>query len=911
MASAQFAVVYRQIGRLFGAGTVAGLSEGQLLDRFIAGRDDDAFEAIVARHGPMVLSVCRALLRDPNDVDDAFQAVFLVLVRRAGSLRQRDRLGNWLYGVAHRVARRARSEATRRGRETTLADPVDPTEHDADGFDVRPLIHEEVNRLPASYREAILLCYFQGRTHEEAARELGWPVGTVRGRLARARDLLRIRLTRRGIAPASGTLVAALCREGRAAVPPSLLNTTTSAAASAGSLSAIATVAASARAIALSQGALETMSATKLKLATTCLVAAGVLSGSGVSAYQGSGAPATRPAQDATVSSRQALAKERVQLAQGIVYALTRSEKASKTSSEELALWRRRLYEARLAAGVPKAEAAQALVDATRDDVAEARALEKARVLTGSEVSKREFRRLEAEELLAELAMPPAAAPPAAQAPPQTKAQPQPQPQPQAQTKTAMAPRPFQQQWDEEAAPEVRLRAADQLLARMESLMNAPSYPKEAKRELARGIESWKQRRETAAQEVAADKALAQARLEVAEQAVAQIQREIEQTDSGEAKGELAGKQVGWETEVRNARQILEGPDFAYMSAVRGLDAAKAREAEARKRVEAGNASKLDELQARSDRITAEAILLKQTRARRIEKAKASNLPIYDSSGMKVGMGGGTGGAMGGSPSVAASPPPAKPGDVERNKLIEQKLEKRVTMNFPNEVTLGDLIAYVQEQTKDAKGKIIPIYVDPVGLQEAEKTTQSTVRLDLEDLPVRITLRLALDQLGLFYRVKEGMVFIKVRHEGDADYPGDPAPLPADLERNKAIEAALEKEVSMHFASETPLETVLEHVREETKDARGRKIPVYVDPISLQEAEKTMQSPINLDLVDVPLRTTLRLVLAQLNLEYKVEDGLLKVVATQGTPDEDQGPVNGPGAGMGGGFGGTSRGGLQ
>src|SRR5262245_47192812 len=114
MASGAVGVVARGLGRLFTAGGVAGLSEGQLLDRFVTGRDEAAFEALVARHGPMVLGVCRQLLRDPNDVDDAFQATFLVLVRKAGTLRRCDLLGNWLYGVAYRVAVRARSLAARR-----------------------------------------------------------------------------------------------------------------------------------------------------------------------------------------------------------------------------------------------------------------------------------------------------------------------------------------------------------------------------------------------------------------------------------------------------------------------------------------------------------------------------------------------------------------------------------------------------------------------------------------------------------------------------------------------------------------------------------------------------------------------------------------------------------------------------
>src|SRR5262245_63191477 len=114
MASGAVGVVARGLGRLFTAGGVAGLSEGQLLDRFVARRDEAAFEALMARHGPMVLGICRQLLRDPNDVDDAFQATFLVLVRKAGTLRRCDLLGNWLYGVAYRVATRSRALAARR-----------------------------------------------------------------------------------------------------------------------------------------------------------------------------------------------------------------------------------------------------------------------------------------------------------------------------------------------------------------------------------------------------------------------------------------------------------------------------------------------------------------------------------------------------------------------------------------------------------------------------------------------------------------------------------------------------------------------------------------------------------------------------------------------------------------------------
>ena len=163
-----------------------------------------AFETLVARHGTMVLSVCRQILGDMHAAEDAFQATFLVLIRRSNSfdLRGRDSLGPWLYGVAY--PDRHQGSATRRA-QTRAGAPVSrvpatkasapPAEID----DLRSLLHEEVSRLPAIYRDPVVLCYFEGRTHDEAAAALHWPVGTVRGRLARARDLLRSRLTRRGL----------------------------------------------------------------------------------------------------------------------------------------------------------------------------------------------------------------------------------------------------------------------------------------------------------------------------------------------------------------------------------------------------------------------------------------------------------------------------------------------------------------------------------------------------------------------------------------------------------------------------------------------------------------------------------------------------------------------------------------
>jgi RNA polymerase sigma factor (sigma-70 family) len=197
---------------LFGVGTCAGMTDGQLLERFLAERNSGgelAFEALVARHGPMVMRVCRNLLNDPHDVHDAFQAVFLVLARRAGAIRDRDSVGGWLYGVAVRVAARARVSAIRRNirdRRTTRAAQsiaaVVSNQNDASTIDRNEgaeIVHHELGRLPEKYRAPVVLCYLEGLTHDEAAARLCWPVGTVRSRLARARDTLRSRLARRGV----------------------------------------------------------------------------------------------------------------------------------------------------------------------------------------------------------------------------------------------------------------------------------------------------------------------------------------------------------------------------------------------------------------------------------------------------------------------------------------------------------------------------------------------------------------------------------------------------------------------------------------------------------------------------------------------------------------------------------------
>jgi RNA polymerase sigma factor (sigma-70 family) len=542
MASGQFAIVYRQIERLFRSGSVAGLTEGQLLDRFVTHRDDTAFEAIVARHGATVLGVCRALLHDPNDVDDAFQATFLVLVKKADSLRQRDLLGNWLYGVAYRVARRARADAARRHlRESTGPEPVASSGTDVDLLDVRPMLHDEINRLPDSYRTAVVLCFLEGRTHEEAARELGWPIGTVKGRLARAKEMLRDRLSRRGLAVPAGAIVVVLAKEGRAAVSHALLESTTTAALAVAvtPLAAISTLALSPHVIALAQGALHTMSTTKLKLAATAIVA-GLISAPGVLGFQ----------------------------------AATPAKPASATETR--------------------------------------------------------------------------------------------------------------------------------------STIVKPSVPPD-------------------------DLELAEARLLLAEEAALLLKKSARGgLPLGGGDANLWSKRLTEaRKEVEEARKRLEGPAYEYNQAVREL--AKAKAAEARLKSIADQGMELPDpfefLEAKFRRIEAE---------ERVARLTGPPKP---------------------SP-AGTSPQKVHPADLNRNARIDAALEKVVNMHFPQETSLEVVLKYVKEKTKDASGRSIPIYLDPVAFAEAEKTFDSPVTLDIDGLPLRTTLRLLLRQLNLEYRVRSGLLYI-------------------------------------------------------------------------------------------------------------------------------------------------------
>jgi RNA polymerase sigma factor (sigma-70 family) len=271
MANATTSVV-RQIESLYGGGSVAGLTDRQLVDRFVTTRDaagEDAFAALVARHGPMVLGVCRQLVVDRQHAEDAFQAVFLVLARRARSVRDPDLLGNWLYGVALRTARKARGRLVRQRRReenrnvthvetssTQAADQMAVTREQAE------TLHDEVERLPGTFRLPVVLCYFEGLTLDQAAQRLRCPAGTIHSRLVRARERLRRGLTRRGVVLPATTLALALSSQSaRASVSSSLCESTTRAA-----IQFAAGQAVSPAAMALAQKVLKSMCMTIVRL---------------------------------------------------------------------------------------------------------------------------------------------------------------------------------------------------------------------------------------------------------------------------------------------------------------------------------------------------------------------------------------------------------------------------------------------------------------------------------------------------------------------------------------------------------------------------------------------------------------------------------------------------------------------
>jgi RNA polymerase sigma factor (sigma-70 family) len=295
MASARSGMALGQIQRLFDEGTFTGLTDAQLVERFLDRRDEGAFAALVARHGPMVLAVCRGVLRAQSDAEDAFQATFLVLVKKAGGLRDCNLLSNWLYGVALRIANKEKAKgARRRIVERQATERALEAVGDIDQAELRSVIDEEIRRLPERYRVPLVLCHLEGLRHDEVAKRLGCPVGTVESRLSRAREQLRDRLTRRGLAPTASALAAMLKPPVASAVFPPLVEATLRVALEQPSRqSTVGTIIASLGCLVERMSALLPALHARAVMSTLVLCASVAVVGFGV--YQANGEPERRP----------------------------------------------------------------------------------------------------------------------------------------------------------------------------------------------------------------------------------------------------------------------------------------------------------------------------------------------------------------------------------------------------------------------------------------------------------------------------------------------------------------------------------------------------------------------------------------------------------------------------------------
>lgn len=333
-----------------------GAGDGRPLERFVAARDEPAFAALLERHGPMVWGVCRGTLPNAADAEDAFQATFLVLIRKAASIVRPERLGPWLYGVALRTARKARAAAARRRRHQAGRPPPAPSGPPRDD-DLGPVLDEEVRRLPERLRAPFVLCALEGQTNEEAARQLGCPVGTVQSRLSRARGRLRARLTRRGWAPSVTVVAGSLAGAADAAVPPALVQSTLPNAVwavahplAAGPISASVAV--------LTEGVIRAMFWEKAKMVGLVILALAVVgTGGGVASYRTAApapvaavnlATAARPAPPPDRSHMKRLLREELEAARVVNRTRDREYLAGRVWSDSVYEWSRRVLEIEL-----------------------------------------------------------------------------------------------------------------------------------------------------------------------------------------------------------------------------------------------------------------------------------------------------------------------------------------------------------------------------------------------------------------------------------------------------------------------------------------------------------------------------------------------------------------------------------
>ena len=408
--------VLREIGTLFSNGVLGGLTDKQLLERFVNVNDssaDDAFTVLVERHGPMVWGVCRRLLSDRDTAADAFQATFLVLVRRARAVRVDDSLGPWLYGVSRRVAARARATSLRpRARETGRVEAVAGPAPDPARSERLTILDEEIGRLPERQRAAVVLCDLEGLPHAEAARRLGCPVGTVESRLSRGRQRLRDRLVRRGLDPSAAALWPDMAREASARMPTALIKHTARFVASSPAAGAVPVAVA-----ALAEAVIQMMWLARLK-PLVAVAAALILATAGVAVQERqqpaserkgeqakTAPPSTADAGGAAVPDmavNRALATEQLALIDEVLAIEHQGARDGKIArfDPSFSLWGRRRLETLRKTGAGKAEMVTALekfLKTLKEEEALAKAHYESARVSRVELYDLQFRRMEAE----------------------------------------------------------------------------------------------------------------------------------------------------------------------------------------------------------------------------------------------------------------------------------------------------------------------------------------------------------------------------------------------------------------------------------------------------------------------------------------------------------------------------------
>ena len=403
---------------LFGVGVTGALSDGQLLDRFAVAKDAEVFEAIVDRHGPMVWGVCRRVLGNHHDAEDAFQATFIVLARRAASVFPRENVANWLYGVAHKTATKARTMKVKRlRREVPVAEvPETGAKRDEDRNDLLPQLDTELSRLPKKYRIPIVLCELEGKTHRQAAEILGWPIGTVSGRLSTARAILAKRLLRRGLTLAAGSLATLLGTEAwSAGVPSNLIVSTARGASLIASSGALTPGMVSAQAAALAEEVLKMMILSKMKAGLAVLLVGGffALVWTGLAfrlraagAQEQAASKPTTPAQSVWDPVIDRVLEARVDTARRVYEGERQFIHSSPQSYENAPIWSRRWMEAevRLAKRSPdRVAAAQRHLDRMKLMETMMEQILKSEPFAAHNLLKAKYFRLEAEELLIDL----------------------------------------------------------------------------------------------------------------------------------------------------------------------------------------------------------------------------------------------------------------------------------------------------------------------------------------------------------------------------------------------------------------------------------------------------------------------------------------------------------------------------